>query len=325
MKDVIGQANDDYNLIKQVEKNKIVKTKESRNSDIKQAKNEAVDQDNLDEERKEKYYGVNDDIDFHRRNKASKSSTNDSRNDKRIQNLQQKSSKTDNSLKEDIVIDNASDKDDSDIDDRDDHPQIIGSQSLQNPENEMDGKAQSSFDNSSEKDTNNLSGSGSKYATVSILSELHKKNVTIKNDELNLLELDDDEKKEIETTTANKLTDLIYSAMLAEIKAEVFPQRPLFLLTADLDKIDLDQAMVYLNDMSVEKEAELLKEYLKYSGGDDADFESWDNDKNDKDNEENKMFSDSGKLVLYERKGISTDLFSIENYVDELSTEIDDK
>ena len=37
------------------------------------------------------------------------------------------------------------------------------------------------------------------------------------------------------------------------------------------------------------------------------------------------MFSDSGKLVLYERKGISTDLFSIEKYVDELADEVDAK
>lgn len=35
------------------------------------------------------------------------------------------------------------------------------------------------------------------------------------------------------------------------------------------------------------------------------------------------MFSESGKLVLFERKGIQTDLFAIEKYVDQLSDEID--
>lgn len=142
---------------------------------------------------------------------------------------------------------------------------------------------------------------------MSILTELNKKNQEVFAD------------NSLETITANKLTELIYSAMLAEIKAELFPPRPLFLLTADLDKIDLEQALFYLNEMSSEiKEQALLREYLKYSGGDDIDLHSWEGDRHERDSDESRMFSDSGKLVLYERKGISTDLFSIEKYVDEL-------
>jgi len=148
-----------------------------------------------------------------------------------------------------------------------------------------------------------------------------KEQLKKQSDESKDLDLTKDNTMELDT--ANKLADLIYSAMIAEIKAELFPPRPLFLLTADLDKIDLEQALIYLNDMSVEKEAALLKEYLKYSGGEDIDLSSWEIDKQDRESDESKMFSDSGKLVLFERKGISTDLFSIERYVDELATEVD--
>lgn len=293
-------------MLKQVERNKIIKPKESRNSNIKHSKNEPIDPE-LGDEDKKKYYGISDDVEFLK--KKNKNKHEESRNEKKVQNAQHKS--TNESLKEDIVLDNLSDKPSED--DRFDAKHIIGSQSL-------DAVTPSKDD--SERDTDGLNGSDSKYATVSILSELNAKET---KEELKLLDLNEDEKRSIEVTTANKLTELIYSAMLAEIKAELFPPRPLFLLTADLEKIELEQAMIYLNEMSVEKEAALLKEYLKYSSGEDIDFNSWDGDRNDRDSDESKMFSDSGKLVLYERKGISTDLFAIENYVDELSTEIDEK
>jgi hypothetical protein len=292
-------------LLKQVEKNKILKSKESRNSDIKHSKNEPIESE-LGDDDKNKYYGISDDVEFLK--KKNKSKLDESRNEKRVQNAQHKS--TNESLKEDIILDDLSDKPSEE--DRLDIKNIIGSKSL-------DGITPRKDENV--KYTENLNESNSKYATVSILSELN----TNDKEKSKKLDLDEDEKRSIEVTTANKLTDLIYSAMLAEIKAELFPPRPLFLLTADLEKIELEQAMIYLNEMSVEKEAALLKEYLKYSSGDDVDFHSWDGDRNDRDSDESKMFSDSGKLVLYERKGISTDLFAIENYVDELSTEIDDK
>lgn len=262
-------------------------------------------------------------MEFLKKKNTVKPALDDSRNDKRVQQPFQKSSKTNESIKEDIILDNASDKDNiSDFDGRDDAKNITGSQSLEDcgvltPDRAVSPK-NSEYDLSDK--TDNLTGSDSKYATVSILSELSKKEVKRPQDEPGR-----GGEQTIEVLTANKLTDLIYSAMLAEIKAELFPPRPLFLLTADLDKIDLEQALVYLNDMSVEKEAALLKEYLKYSGDSGLDLYSLDCDRQDRDSDDSRMFSDSGKLVLYERKGISTDLFSIESYVDELCAEVDDK
>lgn len=293
----------------------MVKNKESRNVDIKDNKNK----DNVekqDDKDKKKYYGINDDVEFLKKKNTVKPTLEDSRNDKRIQSNVQKSSKTSESIKEDIILDEASDKDNiSDLDVKDDQKNITGSQSLDGwiattPDKVVSPHG-SDYDISDK--TDNLNNSDSKYATVSILTELNKKNQEIFAD------------NSLETLTANKLTDLIYSAMLAEIKAELFPPRPLFLLTADLDKIDLEQALFYLNEMSAEKEQALLKEYLKYSAGDDMDLHSWEGDRHDRDSDESKMFSDSGKLVLYERKGISTDLFSIEKYVDELCDEVDRK
>jgi hypothetical protein len=302
MKEASVDVKDDYNLIKQVEKNKIVQIKDSRNSDIKESKNKEIgDKDNIEENDKDKYYGVDNDVEFLKKKNTVKPNTEDSRNQKRV--TQKSSSSGNESLKEDIILENIDDNQLSD-EDKNDPKNITGSQSLDYTQINTPDK------NMPLKDSD-LDNSDSKYATVSILSELNK--TKLRDPEL--------QKDSLEVSTANKLADLIYSAMLAEIKTELFPPRPLFLLTADLDKIELEQAMIYLNDMSVEKEAALLKEYLRYSGSDDIDLDAWDDDK--KNDEDGRMFSDSGKLVLYERKGISTDLFSIEHYVDELSDEVD--
>jgi hypothetical protein len=325
LREVIDSGKDDYSLIKQVEKSKIVKVKDSRNSDIKESKNKDVlDNEELGESDKKKYFGISDDVEFLKRKNTVKTGAEESRNEKQVTVPQQIEVKSKESSKEDIILDTLSDKEMSDFEDKLDVKNISGSRSLDEQKIITPDKAPSVKDTefeSSEK-TDNMNNSDSKYATVSILSELNKKDSIeeIKRSKTALSK----EQESLEIATANKLTDLIYSAMLAEIKAELFPPRPLFLLTADLDKIELEQAMMYLNDMSVEKEAALLKEYLKYSGGDDVDFGAWDDDKLG-DSEDNKMFSDSGRLVLYERKGISTDLFSIERYVDELADEVDDK
>jgi hypothetical protein len=302
LKDAIVAAKDDYNLIKQVEKNKIVKVKDSRNSDIKEYK-EIGEKDSLEDTDKNKYYGIHNDVEFLKKKNTVKPNADDSRNQKRF--TQKSSSSGNESLKEDIILEKIQDDQLSD-EEKTDPNNITGSQSL-------DYTQQNTPDKNTVLKDSDLENSDSKYATVSILSEMNK---TKPPD-------NEPPKDSIETSTANKLADLIYSAMLAEIKTELFPPRPLFLLTADLDKIELEQAMVYLNDMSVEKEAALLKEYLRYSGSDDIDLDCWDDDKRNDD--EGRMFSDSGKLVLYERKGISTDLFSIEHYVDELSDEVDYK
>ena len=288
----------------------MVKTKDSRNVDIKESKiKDDIEKDIQVDQNKKKYYGISDDVEFLKKKNTVKPNLKDSRNDKRVHSNAQKSSKTNESIKEDIILDNVSDRDNtSDLDLKEDHKNITGSQSLDGciatTPDKIVSPHGSDYDISDK--TDNLNNSDSKYATVSILTELNKKNQEIFAD------------NSLETLTANKLTDLIYSAMLAEIKAELFPPRPLFLLTADLDKIDLEQALFYLNEMSAEKEQALLKEYLKYSGSDDIDLHSWEGDRHDRDSDESKMFSDSGKLVLYERKGIATDLFSIEKYVDEL-------
>jgi hypothetical protein len=257
-----------------------------------------------------------------RKNKGS----DNSRNDKKVQQDQHKSENTDGSLKEDIIIDIHTESPQEDVEDKNDDKNIVGSQSLDDttPSNAEKSKDNPYADEEGEK-TDSLNNSDSKYATVSILSELIKQEKDEKTEKKNAETQNETNDTTMEENTADRLCDLIYSAMVAEIKAELFPPRPLFLLTADLEKIDLEQALIYLNDMSVEKEAALLKEYLRYSGGDDSDLISWEADRNERDSDESKMFSDSGKLVLYERKGISTDLFSIEKYVDELASEVDDK
>lgn len=260
-----------------------------------------------------------------RKNNTNK--TDDSRNDKRVQDPVVKSANTSESVPEDIILDDSNHKIDIDSEDRnEDDKNITGEQILDVNIDITPGKSviQNDLEIESDDRSSGIGGSDSKYATVSILSEMNKKaEIKSKQDDSSLKELDLTNDSIEEKETANKLADLIYNAMLSEIKSELFPQRPLFLLTADLEKIELEQALVYLNDMSVEKEAALLKEYLKYSE-DDA-LNSWDLDRPDKDSDESKMFTDSGKLVLYERKGIATDLFSIEHYVDELATEVDEK
>jgi hypothetical protein len=311
---------DEIDLLNQAKhNNKIGKTKDSRNANIKESKaNSGLSSGNeISDEMK--YFGVNDDVEFLRKKKKEKKEDReDSRNEKQVQQQEQpKNANSGDSAKEDILIEKVREVDENEGDDKaEDNKNITGEQSLSNsqvvtPSKDLGGKE---HDFESDEKSNLNENSDSKYATVSILSELSKKSQNIEGEG----------KSEEEKEMANKLSDLIYSAMLAEIKEELFPQRPLFLLTADLDKIELEQALIYLNDMSVEKEAALLKEYLRYSIEDEG-LGSWDIDKHDKDSDESKMFSDSGKLVLYERKGISTDLFSIENYVDELAEEVDAK
>jgi len=310
--------NNDYNLINQVKKNKIVKSKESRNSDIKESKN------NLENDSDNKiFYGIQDDVDFHMKKNTHKLIEDKNRSDHRNKPL--KISKSNESYKEDIILDPILDTNLEE--EKIDPKNIIGSQSLDfNKLNTPDKNQNIDSDLTSSSKTDHLANSDSKYATVSILSELSKK--TEDNEKQELTKEKDVIDTTLETTVeegnGNKLADLIYSAMLAEIKAELFPPRPLFLLTADLDKIELEQAMVYLNDMSVEKEAALLKEYLKYSGSEDIDFSEWDNEEK-KDDEDANKFNGSGSLVLFERKGISTDLFSIETYVDALADQVDVK
>lgn len=302
----------------------MVKVKDSRNTEIKESKNneQIVSEQNKDDG--QPVYGDSD-VDALRIKTTNKPDTSDSRNEqKRAHEQIVKSNNTNESIKEDIILEKVSDKADSENDDKiEDDKNITGEQSLNEAGDVTPSKAISVNDSDleSEDRTDPNANSDSKYATVSILSEMSKKAKEVNNDTQTTVS---SKASQDQIEHGNKLIELIYEAMLSEIKSELFPQRPLFLLTADLEKIELEQALIYLNDMSVEKEAALLKEYLKYSEEDALN--SWELDnRHERDSNDSNMFSDSGKLVLYERKGISTDLFSIERYVDELATEVDDK
>jgi len=104
--------------------------------------------------------------------------------------------------------------------------------------------------------------------------------------------------------------DGILQGLISELDKELFPQRPLFLLTADLREISLDQATTLLNDLTPEKERIIVEKIIEKQ----------------KENKRHKSKSKKhheGKLVLYEKKGIRTDLIAIENYIEGLYTYID--
>lgn len=104
-------------------------------------------------------------------------------------------------------------------------------------------------------------------------------------------------------------------AMLHELDMELFPPRHLFLLTADLSGIELEHAQQLLNDLSAEKEAEILREFLEKQG----------NMEEDEDRMDYLGYQDSGDMVFYEKQGIKTDLFAIEKYIDEVYSDIETK
>ncbi len=125
----------------------------------------------------------------------------------------------------------------------------------------------------------------------------------------------------------DNITDIVLMTMLQELDYELFPARHLFLITADLTGIDLEHALALLNDLSPDKEAEILREFLEKQGELDeepeAEVEEKDSEKPE-DNKDWKILGDySGKLVMFERKGIKTDLFAIERYIDELYEDVD--
>jgi hypothetical protein len=99
--------------------------------------------------------------------------------------------------------------------------------------------------------------------------------------------------------------------LISELDEELFPQRPLFLLTADLTGIALEQATSLLNDLTPEKERIIVEKIIERQ-----------NNKKHK-SKSNKIMCESGKLVLYEKKGIKTDLRAIEEYIKCLHKYID--
>lgn len=124
---MIEAAKDDYSLIKQVEKSKIVKVKDSRNSDIKESKNKDVlDNQDLGDSDKKKYFGISDDVEFLKKKNTVKTATEDSRNEKQVTTSHQIGVASNESLKEDIILDTLSDKEISDFEDKTDSKNISG-------------------------------------------------------------------------------------------------------------------------------------------------------------------------------------------------------
>lgn len=105
--------------------------------------------------------------------------------------------------------------------------------------------------------------------------------------------------------------DGICQNLIAELDKELFPQRPLFLLTADLSGITLDQATTLLNDLTPEKERMIVEKIIERQT------------ESSRKKKAGKIAADNGKLVLYEKKGIRTDLVAIENYVEALYMYLD--
>jgi len=82
---------------------------------------------------------------------------------------------------------------------------------------------------------------------------------------------------------SENITDELLMTLLREISEDLFPPRHLFLLTADLNGIELEHATALMNDLSAEREAEILREYLEREG----DIE-----------EEGKNRTDASEIVL---------------------------
>ena len=99
--------------------------------------------------------------------------------------------------------------------------------------------------------------------------------------------------------------DGILQGLISELDQQLFPQRPLFLLTADLREISLEQATNLLNDLTPEKERIIVEKIIEKQ-------------KESKRHRSKNKKHHEGKLVLYEKKGIRTDLVAIENYIEGL-------
>lgn len=118
-------------------------------------------------------------------------------------------------------------------------------------------------------------------------------------------------KEDTLTGDVKVMVDDICQSLIAELDKELFPQRPLFLLTADLSGITLEQATTLLNDLTPEKERIIVEKII----------ERQKESKRHKKSSRSK--TDLSKLVLYEKKGIRTDLLAIEGYVEGLHLYID--
>ena len=115
------------------------------------------------------------------------------------------------------------------------------------------------------------------------------------------------EKGEDLSSDINLVVDDICKGLIGEIDKDLFPQRPLFFLTADLSSISLDQAITLLEEITPEKERMMVDKIIEKQS------EIKNNSK-----KSNKLESESSKIVLYEKKGIRTDLVAVEHYVDAL-------
>jgi hypothetical protein len=134
-----------------------------------------------------------------------------------------------------------------------------------------------------------------------------------KKSKKNYLSLHDyvSESKTVEDDDLGQITQSILKDLMKEMDKELFPQRPLFFLTADLSTINLEQATTLLHDLTPEKERIIVEKIIEKQAEDKRRKRS------------NKAGTDNSKLVLYEKKGIRTDLVAVESYVEALHKHVD--
>ena len=99
------------------------------------------------------------------------------------------------------------------------------------------------------------------------------------------------------------LVDDIMKGLIKELDEKLFPQRPLCLLAADLTNISLEQATMLLNDLTPERERIIVERIIQSQNRTKGRSRG------------NRMVPDNGRIVLFEKKGIQTDLVAIEDYI----------
>jgi hypothetical protein len=117
----------------------------------------------------------------------------------------------------------------------------------------------------------------------------------------------------------------VYALIIKEIRLELFPQRqlasPYFIMSGDLgqfnlEKTDYDALQDDLN--SSDNDVEQLSKALAASVNSKEQREEDIRKKEEPTSPNNQFFGESGRLIIFERKGIKTDLLAIERYVNEI-------
>lgn len=84
-------------------------------------------------------------------------------------------------------------------------------------------------------------------------------------------------------------------------------------MSNNLKDLDLKSISALINDISADNDTAMLRAFLEHSGK----FSEGEDDDDD-DNFDSNLYSENGRIVLFNRNGLQTDLFSIGKYIDEL-------